>query len=534
MKDTPLLEIENLAIAFGTAPPVVQDVSFRIGLGETFGVVGESGSGKSLSAFAVLGLLPPGARVLEGSSIRFEGRELVGLSDAALRPLRGARIAMVFQDPMVSLTPTLRAGAQVAEAVRQHRRLPRAGVRARVAELFTEVGLDPALAGRYPHQLSGGQQQRVMIASALAGDPALLLADEPTTALDATVQAQVLDLLDGLVRRRGLSMLFVSHDLAVVARMARRVAVMQGGRLVEQGPVGQVLGSPQAEETRALLAARRGLGCAAPLPPAPEAILRVEELAVDYPGAGPFARPVRTVSGVSLAVAPGRVLGLVGESGSGKTTVAKALVGLVRPAAGRITLDGQPLPTGLGGRRQPLAQRVQIVFQNPYGSLSPRRTIAATLAEPLELLGVPAAERKDRAAVALQEVGLPAGHLARFPHQLSGGQRQRIAIARALLAEPSVLICDEVVSALDMATQLQVLRLLREVQARRRLAMLFITHDLEVLAHLAQEVVVMRRGRVVEAGPTGQVLGAPLEGYTRELVAAMPRLPQADRIAVPV
>ena len=525
MTDAPLLELRDVSIAFGTAAPVVRGVSFAIRRGETFGLVGESGSGKSLCAFAVLGLLPGGARVLPGGSVRFDGRELTGLPEAEMRPLRGRRIAMVFQDPMAAMTPTLAAGEVVAETLRAHLGLRGAEQRARVAALFAEVGLDPALAARYPHQLSGGQQQRVMIAAALAGEPALLLADEPTTALDATVQAQVLALLAELVAKRGLAMLFVSHDLAVVARMADRVGVMHRGDLVEEGPVAEVLGAPRAEPTRALLAARAALHRAPPAPPPPPPLLTVEDLAVEYPGAGLFARPARVVSGISLAVAPGRVVGIVGESGSGKTTVGKALVGLARPAGGRILLGGRPLPQGLAGRRSAEAQRVQMIFQNPYGSLSPRRTIAATLAEPLERLGHPAAERRDRAAAALAEVALPPDHLDRYPHQLSGGQRQRIAIARALLAEPSVLICDEIVSALDVPIQVQVLRLLRAVQARRRIAMLFITHDLQVLAHLAQDVLVMRRGRMIEQGPTLDVLDTPREAYTRELVAAMPALP---------
>ena len=526
MSDAALLEVRDLSIAFGNAPPVVRGVSFRIQRGEVLGLVGESGSGKSLAAFAVLGLLPPGARVLPGGSIRFEGHELLGLPEAEMRRIRGARIAMVFQDPVVCLTPTLRAGDHVAEALRQHGDLRGSALRARVAALFDEVGLDSALVARFPHQLSGGQQQRVMIASALAGEPALLLADEPTTALDATVQAQVLDLLDRLARRRGLSMLFVSHDLAVVARMASRVGVMHRGTLVEQGPVAELLARPRAAETRALLDARRGLGQPAAPAPAGKPLLSIEDLTIEYPGRGLLGRPSRAVHGVSLAVARGGVLGLVGESGSGKTTVAKALVGLAQPVGGRILLGGKPVPLGLAARRDPDTQRVQMVFQNPYGSLSPRRTIAATLAEPLERLGVRSAERSDRAAAALVEVGLSPEHLARYPHELSGGQRQRIALARALLAEPAVLVCDEIVSALDTMVQLQVLRLLRDLQSRRGLALLFITHDLEILAHLAQDVAVMRHGRVVERGPTARVLTAPEAAYTRALVAAVPRLPE--------
>lgn len=526
MRQTPLLELRDLTLAFA-GRTVVRGVSFSIRPGETLGLVGESGSGKSLTALSILRLLPEGAAIAPGSSIRFEGQELTGLGEAALRRLRGGRIAMVFQDPMACLNPFMAAGAQVAEAVRQHRSLSGAALHQAVAALFAEVGLDTALARRLPHALSGGQQQRVMIAIALAGDPVLLLADEPTTALDTTVQAQVMALLQRLAADRGLAMLFVSHDLAVVAAMADRVGVMSQGALVEIGPVAAVLESPRSDEARALLAARRGL---APAPlgasrPAIAPALEVEGLAVDYPGQGLFARPSRAVSAVGFTLAPGEVLGLVGGSGSGKSSLARALVGLADRAAGRVMLDGRPLPPGLAARRAPAAQRIQMVFQNPYSSLNPRRRILAALEEPLRALGLAdAAERRRRAAAMLAEVGLPEEHLERFPHALSGGQRQRVAIARALLAEPSVLVCDEVISALDMTVQRQVLDLLRQLQARRDLALLFISHDLEAVAHIADRVMVMERGRIIEAGPTAQVLGAPRAPGTRALVDAMPGL----------
>jgi peptide/nickel transport system ATP-binding protein len=491
--------------------------------------VGESGSGKSLTALAILGLLPAGIALSPRASLRFEGRELAGFAERDWRRLRGARIGMVFQDPMACLNPFMTAGAQLAEALRQHHGLRGAALRAAVKARFAEVGLDANLAARHPHALSGGQQQRVMIAIALAGDPVLLLADEPTTALDTTVQAQVLALLRRLAAERGLAMLFISHDLAVVAGMAARVGVMHRGRLVELGPANEVLCSPRAPEARALLAARRALApaaCAA-VRSAARPVLEVEGLAVTYPGRFPFAaRPHRAVEGVSFTLAAGEVLGLVGGSGSGKSSLARALLGLADRAEGRVALEGRELPAGLAARRSPAAQRLQMVFQNPYGSLNPRRRIAAILEEPQRALGTAdgAAERHRRSAATLAEVGLEEAHLHRFPHQLSGGQRQRVAIARALLAEPAVLVCDEVISALDMTVQAQVLALLQRLVATRGLALLFISHDLAAVAHLAGRVAVMARGRLVEQGPTAEVLGAPAVAATRELVAAMPPL----------
>ncbi|MBR0662807.1 ABC transporter ATP-binding protein [Roseomonas hellenica] len=526
MRDAALLEIRDLSLAFA-GRAVVRGVSFGIRPGETLGLVGESGSGKSLTALSILRLLPEGAVIAPGSSIRFEGQELTGLGEPAIRRLRGGRIAMVFQDPMACLNPFMAAGAQVAEAVRQHRGLSGDALRGAVAALFAEVGLEAPLAGRLPHALSGGQQQRVMIAMALAGDPVLLLADEPTTALDTTVQAQVMALLRRLAADRGLAMLFVSHDLAVVAAMADRVGVMSQGALVEIGPVATVLETPRSDEARALLAARRGQAT----PPlqafrrARAPVLEVDGLAVGYPGHGLFARPVQVVRDVGFALAPGQVLGLVGGSGSGKSSVARALVGLADRTAGRVMLNGRPLPPGLAARRDPAAQRIQMVFQNPYGSLNPRRRILAALEEPLRALGLAdARERRRCAAAMLAEVGLPEEHLERFPHALSGGQRQRIAIARALLAEPSVLVCDEVISALDVTVQRQVLELLRDLQARRDLALLFISHDLEAVAHIADRVMVMEGGRIIEDGATAEVLGAPRAAGTRALVDAMPGL----------
>jgi peptide/nickel transport system ATP-binding protein len=526
MTRTALLEIGGLGIGFA-GRPVVRGVSFAIRRGEVLGLVGQSGSGKSLTALAIPGLLPKAASVAPGSSIRFDGQELASLPEATLRRLRGRRIAMVFQDPMACLNPVMTAGDQVAEAVRQHRSLTGRRLREAVDALFAEVGLEAALAARHPHALSGGQQQRVMIAMALAGDPALLLADEPTTALDATVQAQVLALLRRLVADRGLAMLFVSHDLAVVAAIADRVGVMSRGELVEAGPVAAVLERPCSAEAQALLAARRGLharpAAASPAEAAP--VLEVAGLAVEHPGRGVFARPVRVVEGVGFTLARGEVLGLVGSSGCGKSSIARALVGLAERGAGRVLLDGAPLPPGLAARRSPAAQRIQMVFQNPYGSLNPRLRILAALEEPLRALGIAdARERRRRAAAMLAEVGLEEAHLERYPHALSGGQRQRAAIARALLAEPSVLLCDEVVSALDMTVQRQVLDLLLRLRAARDLALLFISHDLEAVAHVADRVMVMAAGRIVEEGATAAVLGAPQAPETRALVAAMPRM----------
>ncbi|NKC34468.1 dipeptide ABC transporter ATP-binding protein, partial [Falsiroseomonas selenitidurans] len=522
MSGTPLVALCDFRVCFGETV-AVDGISLTLQPGETLALVGESGSGKSLTALGIAGLAPPAATL--SGSLRIAGQEMLGAPERAWRRLRGARIGMVFQDAMGSLNPAMRVGAQIAEVMQAHRPLARGSIPGRVLEALAEVGLpDPAgKAAAFPHQLSGGQQQRVMIAMALAADPALLIADEPTTALDTTVQAQILALLAALQARRGLAMLFVSHDLAVVAGIAQRVAVMRQGRVVEAGPTAQVFAAPTHPYTAALLASRPG----ATLRPPPaaataEPALDIRDLAVAFRPHRLGGARVRAVDGVTLSIAPGAALGLVGESGSGKSTLARAVVGLVAPSGGTVRVFGQD-PLRAAGRRA-MARAVQMVFQDAAGSLNPRLTIARILAEPLAVHRLcPPAERRARARLLLEEVGLEAAHLDRFPHQLSGGQRQRVAIARALAVDPRLLVCDEPVSALDMTVQAQVLDLLGRVRRDRGLALLFIGHDLEAVGAVSERIAVMKDGRIVENGAAEDVLRRPRTRYARSLVAAMPR-----------
>jgi peptide/nickel transport system ATP-binding protein len=519
-----LIALRDLSVRFGTAT-VVDGVSLCLQPGQTLALVGESGSGKSLTALAMAGLAPPAAQL--SGSIRFEGREMLGASERAWRSLRGSRIGMVFQEAMGSLNPGMRIGAQIAEAIRAHRPLPRAATAARVAALLEEVGLpDPGgKAAAFPHQLSGGQQQRAMIAMALAADPALLIADEPTTALDATVQAQILALLARLQARRGLAMLFVSHDLAVVAGVAQRVAVMQGGRIVEAGPTAQIFAAPSHPYTAALLASRpRREAPVRPGAAGGEPALELRDVVVEFRPHRAGGARFRALDGVSLTIQPGEALGLVGESGSGKSTLARAAVGLILPRSGTLRAFGRD--PGLAAGRRAMARAVQMVFQDAAGSLNPRLTVAAILAEPLAVHALaPPALRRARAARMLEEVGLHAAHLDRYPHQLSGGQRQRVAIARALATDPLLLVCDEPVSALDMTVQAQMLALLARIRRERGLALLFIGHDLEAVGAVAERIAVMKDGRIVEIGEAEAVLHQPRTAYAQALVAAMPRRP---------
>jgi len=522
MTDIPLVELRDLRVRFGAAV-AVDGVSLTLRAGQTLALVGESGSGKSLTALGIAGLAPPAARL--SGSLRIEGTEMMGAPERAWRRLRGARIGMVFQEAMGSLNPSMRIGAQIAEAIAAHHALPPAEIERRVMAALDEVGLpDPhGKAAAFPHQLSGGQQQRVMIAMALAADPALLIADEPTTALDVTVQAQILALLATLQARRGLAMLFVSHDLAVVEGIAQQVAVMQQGRLVEVGPTVQVFAAPSHPYTAALLASRpksvlRAMAGDATAMPA----LEVRDLAVVFRPHRVGGAKLRAVDGVSFTIAPGESLGLVGESGSGKSTLARAAVGLVVPTAGVIRVFGRN-PAEAGGRRQ-MARAIQMVFQDAAGSLNPRLSIAQILAEPLAVHALsPPGQRRAHALRLLEEVGLASVHLDRYPHQLSGGQRQRVAIARALAVDPRLLVCDEPVSALDMTVQAQVLDLLGRIRRERGLAMLFIGHDLEAVRAVSERIAVMKDGRVVEIGAANAVLQRPVTAYAQALVAAMPR-----------
>ncbi|MCS0502707.1 dipeptide ABC transporter ATP-binding protein [Ancylobacter mangrovi] len=519
----PLLSLRNLVIA-KAGRRLVDGVSLEIAAGRTLAVIGESGSGKSLTALTLLGLLPEGLDIDEATRIAVDGREIGPRDERDWRALRGRRIAMVFQDPMACLNPFMRVGEQIDEALRRAGVASRTERRQRMAERLAEVEL-PApdtLARRYPHELSGGQQQRVMIAMALAGAPDLLIADEPTSALDASVQAEIVALLARLQARRGLALLIITHDLSVAGALAHEVVVMQRGRIVEAGPAAEVLVRPRDPYTARLVGARRRLDEVAPhRPDAGRAIVEAEGLCVDYAARRLFGAPHRAVHEAALSLVPGRTVGLLGESGSGKSTLAAALAGLRPLSAGQVRLLGHEVVPG--GRPLPRALRrqCQMVFQNPYGALNPRLTIGRALAEPLALMGVPAREREARIALALKEVGLEHEHAARFPHQLSGGQRQRACIARALLCEPRVLICDEVISALDMSVKVQILDLLRRLQQERGFAMLFVGHDIEAVRWIADEVLVMNRGRIVERCAADALDEAHVrDPYTRRLLAS--------------
>jgi microcin C transport system ATP-binding protein len=520
---SPLVEVEGLSVAFG-ARRVVRDVSFRLSAGGTLALVGESGSGKSLTALSLLGLLPAGA-VATGRA-RLAGQEVIGAAPEVLRRLRGGVAGMVFQEPMNSLNPLARIGQQVIEAIRLHRPMPAAAARARAVDLLGEVGF-PDGAQRleaFPHQLSGGQRQRVMIAMALANDPALLIADEPTTALDVTIQAQILKLLAAEKAARGLALLLISHDLAIVRRYADEVVVMKDGEAVEAGAVAEVFERPRHPYTRMLLAAEpRG----APKPVAANAPVLMEgrDVRVHFPiRRGVLRRTVghvKAVDGVSVSVREGETVGLVGESGSGKSTMGYALLRL-QAAEGRIAFAGTNLATLDRTALRRLRAGMQIVFQDPFGSLSPRLSVGEIIAEGLAVhepaLGEP--ERQSRVEAALAEVGLPADSVERYPHEFSGGQRQRIAIARAMVLKPRFVVLDEPTSALDMSVQGQIVELLRRLQAEHDLGYLFISHDLKVVRAMAHRIVVLRGGRVVEEGPAEEIIARPRQDYTRALMAA--------------
>jgi microcin C transport system ATP-binding protein len=527
--DAPLLVVEGLSVSFGAGAAEVRaarDVSFTIDRGETLALVGESGSGKTVTALSILQLLPsPPARHPSGS-IRLRGEELMGAPERRLRAVRGDRIALIPQEPMTSLNPLHRIGKQVSEVLRVHRGLGPREARARAIELLELAGLTDATRrlGAYPHQLSGGERQRVMIAMALANEPDLLIADEPTTALDVTIQAQIIELLLDLRARFGMAMLLITHDLGVVRRLADRVCVMSAGAVVESGPVAEVLDHPRHPETRRLLEAEPGPRDAPPLPADAAEVVAAEDIRVWFPLRSPILRRtvdhVKAVDGVSLRVREGSTVAVVGESGSGKTTLALALLRLER-SRGRIRFRGQDIQA-LGGRAlRPLRREMQIVFQDPYGSLSPRLSVGQIIEEGLRAHDIgDAAERRRLIAGALEEVGLDPASRERYPHEFSGGQRQRIAIARAIVLRPRLLVLDEPTSALDRSVQAQIVELLRGLQERHRLAYIFISHDLRVVRALADEVIVLRAGRVVEQGPAAKIFESPAEPYTRALMAA--------------
>ncbi|MQX38120.1 ABC transporter ATP-binding protein [Roseospira navarrensis] len=526
--DAPVLEIAGLSVTFGQPPRAVEgvkDVSFSIRRGETLALVGESGSGKSVTALSVLRLLPYPFAHHPSGSIQLAGTEMLSAPDGVLRDMRGSRAAMIFQEPMTSLNPLHSIEKQVGEILAVHKGLTGAAARARILELLSLVGLPEAehRLGALPHELSGGQRQRVMIAMALANEPDLLIADEPTTALDVTIQAQILDLLADLRDRFGMAMLFITHDLSIVRRIADSVCVMKDGRIVERGPVARLFAAPEHPYTRALMAAGPH---GAPRPPATNAatVMAAEGLKVHFPiKTGVIRRTVdhvKAVDGVTLAVKEGHTVGVVGESGSGKTTLGLALLRLIS-SNGPVTFEGARVD-GLKSRAlRPLRRRMQVVFQDPYGSLSPRLSVGQIVGEGLEVhrIGDPA-ERDSMVAQALREVGLDPDTRHRYPHEFSGGQRQRIAIARALALKPRFLVLDEPTSALDVSVQAQIVDLLRDLQDRHRLAYLFISHDLRVVRALADDILVMKDGVVVEAGPAARVLDSPDNAYTRALMAA--------------
>ncbi len=524
----PVLEVENLAIALpggGDRLRAVDGVSFTVARGEIVCVVGESGSGKSVTAFSVMGLL---AKVLKpvAGAIRLIGEDVLTASPQRLRALRGDRMAMIFQEPMTALNPVLTVGDQIEEVLRIHTDLGPKERRAKVLAMLDAMHLpDPErMHASYPHQLSGGQRQRVMIAAALILDPALLIADEPTTALDVTTQAQILKLIREMQERRGTGVLFITHDFGVVAEIADRVVVMQRGRVVEQGPAAQVLERPQHPYTRMLIGAVPTMTPARRPPVTGALALETAALAKTYRSGGLFkkTREVHAAADVALRIHRGETVGIVGESGSGKSTVARCIARLIAPSGGQIMVGDQDIARLTERRLRPLRQKIQVVFQDPFRSLNPRRTVGASIVEgPVNFGASPeAATAKARELMGL--VGLDPSALARYPHQFSGGQRQRIALARALAMEPEILIADEAVSALDVSVQRQVLALLDDVQRRFDLAILFITHDLRVAAQICDRLIVMQRGRIVEEGPTAEVFARPSAAYTRALIEAAP------------
>jgi len=595
----PLVEVRNLKTYFHTEDGVVKavdDISLTIEEGKTLGIVGESGSGKSVTSYSIMRLLGGSGRIVDGD-ISFLGRDLVRLPEPELRKIRGKEISMIFQEPMTSLNPVFTAGAQVMEAIQLHQNVSKAEARKRTIELFDEVGMpDPAQkVDAYPHQMSGGQKQRVMIAMALSCNPRLLIADEPTTALDVTIQAQILDILRRLRDQRGMSVLFITHDLGVIAEISDDVAVMFRGKIVEYGPVLKIFSNPQHPYTKGLLACRprldsqykllptvsdfmevvksgddikiiekqvdetrflqlRTMGRGRLLHPRSQLkeighpwedakhaadtttvaegttpLLSVRDLKVHFPiRKGFFLRTVghvKAVDGISFDIYRGQTLGLVGESGCGKTSAGRAILRLIEPDSGQVVYDGVNLATlGSEAMRQ-MRRKLQIIFQDPYGSMNPRMTIESALAEPMVIqrIGKSASDRRDRAVQLLEEVGMESRHLRRYPHEFSGGQRQRICIARALAVEPEFIVCDESVSALDVSVQAQVLNLLKSLQEKRKLTYIFISHDLSVVKFMADMMAVMNAGKIVEFGPSESIYANPQEAYTRKLIEATPK-----------
>jgi len=527
-KGQPLIDVRNLSVAFGEGADtkrVVDEVSFTVGNGETVALVGESGSGKTVSAMSILRLLPNSASHPTGE-ILFEGKDILKANEAQLRAIRGRRISIIFQEPMTTLNPLHTIEKQVGEIIKLHQKVSDQATRTRVIELLTKVGIRDAekRVGAYPHQLSGGQRQRVMIAIALANEPDLLIADEPTTALDVTIQAQILELLKSLQKEMGMAMLLITHDLGIVRHMADRVYVMQNGEIVETGNAEEVFTSPKHPYTRHLLEAEPkgsppSTNLSAPV------VVETDDLKVWFPIKHGFLQRtvdyVKAVDGLSMKLRAGETLGVVGESGSGKTTLGLAILRLLS-SKGPIAYVGKRIDGLTNKQMRPLRKEMQVVFQDPYGSLSPRLTIEQIIEEGLLIQNpeLDEGQRRSRVAAALTEVGLDPEARDRYPHEFSGGQRQRIAVARAMVLEPKFVMLDEPTSALDMSVQAQIVDLLRDLQTKHDLAYLFISHDLKVVRALCNYVIVMKNGKVVEEGPARDIFESPKEDYTKALLAA--------------
>jgi peptide/nickel transport system ATP-binding protein len=525
----PVLEIDNLAVQVVSDPAgrhVLENVSFNIRPGEMLCVVGESGSGKSVTSLAVMGLLPSGSLRPSSGRILVEGEDVLKASPARLRELRATRMAMIFQEPMTALNPVEKVGEQIDEVLRIHTKLNRAARRAKILAMLEAVHMPDVerIYGSYPHQLSGGQRQRVVISMALILEPKILIADEPTTALDVTTQKQILSLIRELQKKHNTAVLFITHDFGVVAEVADRIVVMNKGRVVEVGSRSDILAQPREPYTRMLVSSVPSLIPRQRATLTSDIVLDVKELSKTYPGRGLFGRgrSIAAARDVSLSVRKGEILGIVGESGSGKSTVARCVVRLQDPTSGAVLVHGEDIAAASGSQLRPLRRRVQIVFQDPYRSLNPRIKVGNSIIEGLVNFGRGRDDALAKARELLGLVGLSEDAMERYPHQFSGGQRQRICIARALALEPDILVADEAVSALDVSVQAQVLELLDGIRERIGIAVLFITHDLRVAAQICDTILVMQQGRVVEAGSAAEVLTAPQQDYTRALIDAAP------------